>query len=310
MDAASPDSREHTIETSRRSEVVVVGSANSDYVVYAHRLPRPGETVLGDGFERHAGGKGLNQAVAAAGIARTAFVGTIGDDAAGEELRSALRDVGVDTSHLRVGTAATGIAVVHVSADAENSITVIAGANDDVDGDQVFAALDALTPRVVVTQLETPLEVAVATARWAESRGARWMLNPSPIDRLTRAAPDHPLRALVTRADPLIVNAGEARAILDADDRMTAADAAVALSSTVASVVVTDGSRGCHAGTVAEMTAVAAERVAAVDTTGAGDAFAGVLAARLATGATLAAAAREASHAAALVVSASRGARR
>jgi len=159
--------------------VAVVGSANLDLVVYAARSPEPGETVMGDDLEEHPGGKGLNQALAAALHAPTAFVGAVGSDHAADVLLAALTGAGVETSFVRRTAGKSGVAVVNLAADGENSITVIAGSNGDVTADETTRALDALQPRIVVTQLETPVSAVVAAAQWAAAEGARWSSTPA-----------------------------------------------------------------------------------------------------------------------------------
>jgi ribokinase len=129
--------------TERLTGIAVVGSANLDLVAYAPRRAAPGETVLGTGFEQHPGGKGLNQAVAAAGAAVTAFAGCCGDDDAAAMLRESLDGHGVDTAYFTALPGATGRALITVTPDGENSITVLPGANHRLTAAQVTAALDA-----------------------------------------------------------------------------------------------------------------------------------------------------------------------
>ena len=165
-------------------DVVVVGSLNLDLVATTRRLPGPGETVLGTAFAEHAGGKGLNQAVAAARAgASVAFIGAVGDDEAGHRLRAVAVNDGIDVSGLAVSaTSATGRALITVDDHAENSIVVIPGANALVG---VGSELDALPPAsVVLAQLEIPIEsVAIAVQR-AHGAGARTVLNPAPAQVL------------------------------------------------------------------------------------------------------------------------------
>lgn len=278
-----------------RPLTAVVGSANLDVVVSAARRPDAGETVLGASFVEAAGGKGLNQAVAAAGVGPTAFVGTVGTDAAGGALRAALDAHGVDVTHLRAVPTATGRAFVTLTPDAENAIVVLPLANALLAAGAATFALDALAPRVVLTELETPLDVVAAVAAWCRSHGARFVLNPSPVAALDPA--------VLGLADPLVVNRGEAAALLAA--RAGTSDAAAlarALAPTARSVVVTDGPRGAVVADGDGWARVPTPAVRAVDTTGAGDAFAGTLAARLAAGDALADAAESAARAAARVV--------
>lgn len=284
--------------------VAVVGSANLDLVVHAARPPEPGETVMGDELTEHPGGKGLNQALAAARLAPTAFVGALGNDHAADVLLAALTSSGVETAFVRRTRGASGVAVVNLAPDGENSITVMAGSNGEVSAEETIRALTALRPRIVVTQLETPVDAVVAAADWAAAHGARWVFNPSPVEQFTDAPVDHPVRTVFATADPLIVNAGEGRGILSlfgspAEDVSEVVDR---LATLVRSVVLTDGSRGAYVSDSSGTQFVRATPVVTVDTTGAGDSFAGTLAARLVAGATLADAAASASEAAARTV--------
>lgn len=283
------------------ARVAVVGSANLDIVMSVTRFPRGGETILGDHLEEVAGGKGLNQAIAAAGASTCAFIGCIGDDDAGGRLVSELDGAGVDTSRLVRRSDATGRAFIQVTPDGENSIVVLPLANQRLEIADVRTALEALAPTVVLAQLEIPLETVEAAAAWARSSGARFLLNPSPV----RPLPE----PLLELCDPLIVNAGEAAALLHetstlesrADDEVH--DLAKRLTDLARSVAVTDGPRGVHVGgTSAGLAKLPGHRVTAVDSTGAGDAFAGTLAAALAEGLDLTAAAEKANAAAARIV--------
>jgi ribokinase len=141
------------------SVVAVVGSADLDLVLGGERAPAPGETLLGSAYSETPGGKGLNQALAAARIAPTSFVGAVGTDAAGTELRDCLTRNSVGVDHLRREEVPTGRAVVVVTADGENSIIVLPMSNSTARPDHVIAALDMEQPAVVVCQLEIPLEV-------------------------------------------------------------------------------------------------------------------------------------------------------
>lgn len=282
-------------------QVAVVGSANLDIVVAVKRFPAPGETVLGGTLLETAGGKGLNQAVAAARVASTALVGCVGDDSAGQMLVSRLEEAGVATLHVRrVGTP-TGRAFIQVAPDGENSIVVAAAANAELTPEDVQQALDELRPAVVLAQLEVPLESVLAAASWAIEHGARFVLNPSPVQQL----PDR----LIAACDPLVVNAIEAAEVFGAAPGTDITELASGLGSRAASVVVTDGPRGAYVGTSTSVEHVPGQRVDAVDTTGAGDEFAGCLAAALATGDALAEGAAGANRAAARVVATARARR-
>lgn len=244
--------------------VLVLGSLNVDLVTRVERHPRPGETVLGEGLQRLAGGKGANQAVAAAAAgAAVAMVGCVGDDAGGAAYRERLEGLGIDVSGVRVCPGVpTGTAIVQVSDAGENSIVVVPGANGEPDEREV-AAVDVLGPGdVLVLQLEVPRTVVCVAARRAAGRGARVVLNIAPYAALP---PD-----VVALADPLVANEHEMQALAESGSRP-------------ASLVVTFGANGAAWDGVTSP-AVAVDPADVVDTTGAGDAFCGALAAALAAG--------------------------
>jgi ribokinase len=279
-----------------RTTVVVVGSANLDIVIATEHIARPGETVIGRAYSETCGGKGLNQAVAAARVARCSLVAAVGSDPAGETLRRHLAWRGVEVKHLVRTDAPTGRAFITVAADAENSIVVVPLANNRLDADTAVRALDELSPGVVMTQCEIPMATVVAVQRWAERAKTRFILNPSPITALPAE--------VVAAADPIIVNAGEARSILGiAEGRESdPGELAAALSASARSVVLTLGRRGAVVSDQSGITHIPGEQVAARDTTGAGDEFAGILAGRLAAGDALPEAAAAANKAAAHLV--------
>ena len=245
--------------------VVVLGSLNVDLVTRVERHPRPGETVLGTGLVRLAGGKGANQAVAAAAAgASVAMVGCVGDDAGGTAYRARLTARGVDVHAVRVVPGVpSGHAVVTVAEDGENSIVVVPGANELLDEREV-AAIDGLRPGdVLLVQLEVPRAVVCTAVRRAAGRGARVVLNIAPYAALP---PD-----VVALADPVVANEHEMAALAEA-------------GAEPRSVLVTFGANGASwDGVTVPAHLVPAAEVA--DTTGAGDAFCGALAAALARGA-------------------------
>ncbi|MFG3205420.1 ribokinase [Streptomyces sp. NPDC048192] len=278
-------------------DLLVVGSANADLVIDVERRPAAGETVLGGDLAVHPGGKGANQAVAAARLgADTALLARVGDDAHGRLLLDSLRAAGVDTVGVLVGEAPTGVALITVDPSGDNSIVVSPGANARLAPADVRTAVSLfLASRVVSTQLEIPLETVVEVVRNL-APGSRLVLNPSP----PRPLPTEVLAA----CDPLIVNEHEARVILG--DACVSEDpedwARLLLAKGPRSVVVTlgaDGALVCDSSGVAR---VASVKVDAVDTTGAGDAFTAALAWRLATGADLADAAAYAARVGAAAV--------
>jgi ribokinase len=268
-------------------EVAVVGSLNLDLVVRVARLPGPGETVSGDDVFRNPGGKGANQAVAAARLGRrVAMVGRVGDDDAGRELLGSLEADAVDTTQVRVVAGVpSGIALITVSEDGENQIVVSPGANarltpDDVG--QAEAALGAAT--VTLLQLEVPLEAVAAAARAA---GGTVVLNPAPV----RDLPED----LLAEVDVLVPNRVELAQLAGGAEPGTVAEATrLAGRLPARAVVVTLGADGCLVIEGGDTTHVPAVPVRAVDTTAAGDAFCGGLADALAGGATLEDAARRA----------------
>lgn len=264
------------------ADVLVIGSLNLDLRLQVPRLPRPGETLAGTGFDTDPGGKGANQAVAAARQgARVALLGAVGDDAPGRTLVAALQADGIDTT--AVATLAgqpTGTAAILLQPDGENSIIVIPGANQAVTPAMIQAHADRLRrARIVVAQLECPLDAVDAALRQARAGGALTLLN---------AAPAQPLDdALLGRLDWLIVN--ETEAALLADRPVPDAAAALAVADALRArgpqhVLITLGARGLVLAGPGGPLALPAPRVAVVDTTGAGDTVVGALAAALAAG--------------------------
>ncbi|MGY0024161.1 ribokinase [Streptomyces sp. cg35] len=280
-------------------DLLVVGSANADLVVGVERRPGAGETVLGSDLVVHPGGKGANQAVAAAKLgARTALLARVGDDGHGTLLRESMESAGVDTSGVLVGGAPTGVALITVDPSGDNSIVVSPGANGRLTPGDVRAAGELFAgAKVVSVMLEIPLETVAEVARGL-AEGARLVLNPSPPAPL----PDEVLAV----CDPLIVNEHEARVVLgsqadgDPGDREDWARALLALGPR--SVVITLGSEGALVADASGSSRVASVKVKAVDTTGAGDAFTAALAWRLGTGESLAEAAAYAARVGAAAV--------
>ncbi|WOF22806.1 ribokinase [Microbacterium betulae] len=262
---------------SQAGPIVVIGSANMDLITRQPRLPEPGETMAGTGFATGAGGKGLNQAVAArrAG-AVVEFGGAVGDDGFGRELRGFLEAEGIGTAALRTSAEPTGIAQVSVLDDGENSIVVVAGAN----GEAALAEADRAQiarASAVVLQLERPLGLVERALAAGRDAGALTVLTPAPV--VAGAA------RLLPLVDILVPNASEALALSGEQDGEAAARR---LSERAGTVIVTRGSRGAliaRGGEIVDV--VPARTVDAVDTTGAGDTFVGVLIAWLACGAGL-----------------------
>jgi ribokinase len=273
----------------RAYDVVVAGSVNVDLVVGVERRPGAGETVLGSDLATHPGGKGANQAVAAARLGgRVAFLGRAGTDGNGDLVRETLRRDGVDTAHLTTTPGPNGVALITVDPSGDNSIIVSPGANAKVTEEDVAAARSLFADASVVSlQLEIPLAAVVAAARTADEEGARVVFNLSPAADV----PDE----LIARCDPLVVNEHEAEFLGDTRP-------AGLLARGARSVVITRGADGAVVADANGVTEVPSPRVDVVDTTGAGDAFTGALCLRLARGDDLATAARFAARVGAAAV--------
>ena len=272
--------------TMRHGTVLVAGSANADFVVRAPRIPAPGETVLGEDLAIIPGGKGANQAVACAraGGGATRMLVALGDDTLAPMIEASLQAAGVVLDVVR-SARPTGAALITVSHDGENAITVAPGANADLRPDDVLQ-LDGVTH--LLMQLETPLDTVMAFAVAARAAGVKVMLN---------AAPARPLPAdLLATLDMLIVNEEELARIVG--DGGSVADRLAATG--VPCAIVTLGGRGCCALAEGQFLVQPAFAVSPIDTTAAGDTFCGVLAATLAAGHDLAQALRSASAAGAL----------
>ncbi len=271
----------------------MVGSANMDIIFTVERIPRPGETLLAESVATYPGGKGLNQAVAAARAgAVTTFIGALGTDGHGDELAATMTDAGIDRSLVRRSTAPTGQAFIVVSDTAENTIIVASGANAGVTTLTEAERVAITGAAVLLMQLELPVSVVVEAALLARSAGTTVMLNAAPAARV----PDD----LIATLDYLIVNEHEACIMGESDDL---AEASGKLASQVARLIVTLGADGSvlyeHGREVAR---VPARRVTAVDTTGAGDTYCGAFAAAIAEGRDLEASAAFATAASALSV--------
>jgi ribokinase len=266
----------------RSAVVLVVGSINRDYLFSVDRRPDPGETVLSRGLVLESGGKGANQAVAAARMGvPTYLVGAVGTDADGTEMLSALTQGGVRTDYIAVTRQApTGRAFITVTPDGENAIVVASGANHTIPDSAVRTALSDLGTdnTIVVISTELNSRTVKGSVRDANELGARVVLNLAPVVRL--AADD------LQCCDPLIVNEGEASALAKRTitDVESAQDAAATLRRQARAVVITLGPHGAVVATPDAVRHIPAPAVDVVDTTGAGDAFVGAVAARLAAG--------------------------
>jgi len=280
---------QHPHDGAALTGVVVVGSINADQVTTVARHPLPGETLIGTSMVVLPGGKGANQAVAAAQLgARVGMVGAIGLDSLAASATVILESANVDLSNVRTVAGPTGLAVITVSADGENTIVVIPGANATVDADVVGQSADLIAgAAVVVLQGEIPAAGIAAAARLARGRV---VLNLAPVIELDPVT--------IAAADPLIVNEHEAALLLaqltpGATPPASDAEAVARLREWgVTSVVLTRGALGAIVSDAEGTDAVPSPVVVAVDSSGAGDAFVGALSARLAAGDSLRDAAR------------------
>jgi ribokinase len=283
-----------------RPSVLVIGSSNTDLIVKAKRIPRPGETILGGEFSTAGGGKGANQAVAAARAGGdVTFIARVGRDTNGDRAVAGFTTAGIDVTHvIRDATHPSGVALIFVGRRGENSIAVASGANDRLSPADVRKAADAFRrAAVVLLQLETPLPAIEASIELAIDAGVRVVLNPAPARPL-------PAR-LLKRVYLLTPNESEAERLtgVPVDSAAAAAGAVdILLGRGVQNVIITMGSRGAFVAGSHVHQRIRAFPVDAVDATGAGDVFNGALAVALAEGRTLLEAARFGGAAAALSV--------
>jgi ribokinase len=269
--------------------LIVLGSANRDYTVLVEKHPAPGETVLGSDLSVATGGKGANQAVAAARAGtKPIFIGAVGADSVGADVLADLGARGVDIEHVLRVSEPTGIALIQVDHSGENTIVVAAGANGTLDPQTTAATVASLidSSSVLLCQLEIPADVVSAAVTEIEKTGGRFVLNLSPSRYVSPK--------LLAFADPLILNETEASDLASStiDGPADAESIARRLLAGSRSVVITLGGDGVVVADPSGVTHIDADRVTVVDTTGAGDAFAGALAAALDAGAILTVAVR------------------
>jgi len=280
--------------------IVVVGSSNTDMILQTDRIPRPGETILGGEFSMAAGGKGANQAVAAARAGgEVAFVARVGEDMFGEQAIKGFVQDGINVDHvIRDKDAASGVALIFVARDGENSIGVASGANAKLLPADIDNARDVIASAdVLVMQLETPVETVKAAAKIASAHGVRVVLNPAPAQPLD----DDLLRGVSV----LTPNETESELLtgikVESDDQ--AAEAAKVLRARgIEIVVITLGPRGVFVASDGFAGVVPGFKVKSVDTTAAGDVFNGALGVAFAENRALEDAVRFANSAAALSV--------
>ena len=249
-------------------DVVVLGSANFDLVANVSELQRPGQTILATGYAEHAGGKGLNQAVACARMgARTAFIGCVGNDVMGHALREVLQQEGVNVSGLKITDTPTGRAFISVDSAGENMIVVVPGANG-----LVGLGYDVVVPpcSMILAQLEIPIDAITKVFKDAHARGIRTVLNPAPVADVPEG--------MLLLCDVVVANEDEAARL---------GGARTLLNNGARGVVTTLGARGAEIVTADSTTTVPPYIVSPLDTTGAGDAFIGALCAELTRGSSL-----------------------
>ncbi len=282
--------------------IVVIGSSNTDMVVKTSHLPIGGETVLGGDFFMNAGGKGANQAVAAARYGnRVVFVAKTGDDLFGQQVRESLKEDNIVTDYVFVDKEhPSGVALITIDKDAENCIVVAGGANMYLSTADIDTASEEIrSADIVLMQLESPVETVAYAARMAAEAGVRVVLNPAP-------APEEPLSEQLLKDLFLITpNRSEASRIsgIEVKDMESAQRAATAIHDMgVKNVIITLGSEGSLVYDGSMFMRVEALKVEAVDTTAAGDTYNGVLVSVLAEGKSLIEAVREANVAGAISV--------
>ena len=282
------------------AEIVVVGSTNTDMVVKTAYLPKPGETLLGGEFFMNPGGKGANQAVAAAKLGGTvSFITKIGSDVFGDESLANFKKVGINTEHVLVDALTpSGVALINVDEQAENVIVVAPGANAHLSVQDIDRAAAAIkNADIVLLQLEIPLETVAYTCKLAKQLGKKVVLNPAPATHL----PNELLKGLFA-ITPNETETELLTGIKITDETSMTEACKVLLNRGVQNVIITLGPEGAFYLSATEKMHVPGYKVKAVDTTAAGDTFNGALAVQLAAGFTIPEAINFANKAAALSV--------
>lgn len=264
------------------SKIAVVGSSNTDMILRMERIPKPGETIIGDDFCTVAGGKGANQAVAAARAgADVTFIARVGTDMLGDQAIEGFRKDGIDVSHVRRDTvASSGVALIFVDEKGENCIGVAGGANAKLSPADVQAASGAIASAdILVMQLETPIETVEAAAKIAHDVGVKVILNPAPAQALPES--------LLPCVSILTPNESEVEILTGqsvASDVDAATAAGLLADKGVDTVLITLGPKGAYAFAGDRKELMAGFEVEAVDSTAAGDVFNGALAVAIAEG--------------------------
>ncbi len=282
------------------TKIVVVGSSNTDMVLQSDHLPAPGETVLGGSFSMNAGGKGANQAVAAARLGgHVTFAARVGNDQFGRQAIADFEKEGIDTRYISVDDEKpSGVALILVDSKGENSIAVSLGANDNLSADHITPLLSELPPgTLVLVQLETPLETVNHLAAAARSHHLRLILNPAPADML----PETTLDGLFM-ITPNTIEAGMLSGISVHNEETAKTAAAKLRSQGVQNVVITLGGKGAYVASEDFNGIIDAFPAEVIDTTAAGDTFNGALAVALSEGKPLTEAVRFGNQAAAHAV--------
>lgn len=283
-----------------KPRITVVGSVNMDLVFRTPRMPAVGETLLGHEFRQIPGGKGANQAVAAARQgADVSFIGAVGDDGFGDFSQQCLAKEGINIDHLaRVAGVATGVAGILVEDNGSNSIVLAAGANATLNVNQIEAATSAIgAAQLLLCQLETPIATVTRAIAIAHAQGVKVVLNPAPAQQLDPA--------LLKQVDYLIVNETEASQLsgISVTSQASAQQASERLLDLgVGTVLLTMGGDGALITQAGSSEFIPAIKVDVVDTTAAGDTFVGAFAVGIANGLSVSDASREAQYTAALTV--------
>lgn len=262
------------------NQILVIGSSNTDMVVKSDKLPAPGETVLGGTFLMNPGGKGANQAVAAARLdGQVTFVAKVGNDIFGQQAVNGFQQEGINTTHILTdANNPSGVALINVDAHGENCITVAPGANAHLQSAETEAALQAsATDTLVLLQLEIPLSTVEYVVEQAATQGLRVILNPAPAQSLPETLFPHLFLITPNETEAEILTG------IHVTDVSTAEQAAQKLRDMgVTNVVITLGSKGAYLHTGDQGQLIPVPRVTAVDSTAAGDCFNGALVVALA----------------------------
>ena len=273
------------MNTSTKDQIIVVGSINTDMVVGANKLPKPGETLIGHKFFMNSGGKGANQAVAAARMGgEVAMIANLGVDVFGDSAIAKLKEEGVNCEGItRDPDRPSGVAIINVDDTGENQIVVAPGANATLDTDLVSTALDRIPPSsIVLLQLEIPIESVVKAVEVCQKKGCRIMLDPAPAQVLPESVYKGTYLLTPNRNEAELLSG-----ILISDRGSVTCAAEKLLMSGVTNVAITLGSQGVFFANAENKQFLEATSVSAVDTTAAGDCFNGAVAAKLSQGCSL-----------------------